>query len=356
LLYEHTNFFITAIMDDSHPEEQQQQDLELGQYSEAENESSGSSKLMDDTNPDGFADICSKTETSASRLDSISSNHNDQQAPPPPFPKAFYCPITEKVLVDPVVTPEGVSYERAALGDDIPTEKLYDNRALNSIIDETVEYKTSSALKRLQLSVLQFSQQLITIPGYHRPLSDGYYCPITLSLIHVPVIDPEGYSYEKTAIENWIRYNGASPVTRRALSIDELVPNKTLAALMEEEKTKSDELMHPAFKQWKEEPPALLLPVTAPGASAAGDAQGGSAGAGPTTTTFPITPEQLEEANRIRRIRRYQRCHIWTIAAIVLAVLAWIVPVVSTVLLVIILFGVAMVTACSSNNASFHQN
>lgn len=298
--------------------------------------------------PDDTSEGAARTPDSSeirkgtSKLNSNGSSNSEKAE----FPKAFYCPITGKVFDDPVVTPEGLSFERTALGDDISADKLYENRALKTIIDETVEYKTSSGIRRFQHSVRQLSQQLITTSEYHRPLPDAYYCPITLSLIHVPVIDPEGYSYEEAAIVSWIRYNGASPVTRRALTVDELVPNLTLAALMEEEKGKSDDLVHPTFKQWKEEP--------APVANATGDT--GSSHGSLAPTVFPTTPEELEAANRLRRIRRYRRCHIWTIVAFVLAIMTWMVPVLATVLLVIILFGVALVTGCSSTNDDFTPN
>lgn len=258
------------------------------------------------------------------------------------FPKAFYCPLTNELLQDPVVALDGLSYERAALearGDDL--SKHYENRALKSIITEAVEYRSSSSLKRLQHSVRQFSQQLIN--EYHRPLPDAYYCPITLGLIHMPVIDPEGYSYEKVAIENWIRCNGASPVTRQPMAIEELYPNRTLAALMEEETGKSDDLMHPSFKEWKNEPAPTVGIV---------DLERGSAH-GTATIPFPSTPEELEEANRRRRARRYRRLVLWLIVIGGLLFLAWTIPVISTLLLVLILAGIGIVAGYSSRSSPF---
>ncbi len=281
-----------------------------------------------------------------SNEDTTTSNNNNSNSRESSqlYPKAFYCPLTEQLLENPVVTPEGISYERTALearGDDMT--KVYENRALKSIIAEAVEYKTSSSLKRFQYSVRQFSQQLIN--EYHRPLPDSYYCPITLGLIHFPVIDPEGYSYEKVAIENWIRCNGASPVTRQTISLEDLYPNRTLAALMEEEKMKSDDLMHPTFKEWKNEAAPTMGLV---------DLESGSTH-GPPAITFPTTPEQLEEANRRRRIRRYQRCVLWIITIIVLGIMAWMVPVMSTVILVCTLLGVGIVAGYSSRSDAFRD-
>jgi len=255
------------------------------------------------------------------------------------FPAAFYCPLTKELLQDPVVAPDGITYERAALearGDDL--SKVYTNRALQTIITEAVDYRNSSSLKRLSQSFRQFSQQFIN--EYHRPLPDAYYCPITLGLIHVPVIDPEGNSYEKVAIEHWIHRNGASPVTRQPLAVEDLYPNRTLAALMDEEKGKSEDTMHPLVKEWKNEP--------APTA----DIEGGSPN-GTATIPFPSTPEELEEANRRRRIRRCCRLILWLMVLCGSILLVFTIPVVSTVLLFMILSGVGIVAGYSSRNDSF---
>ena len=261
-----------------------------------------------------------------------------------PYPKTYYCPLSGSLLEDPVVSSDGISYNRTALeerGDDM--SKVYENRSLKAIIDEAVEYQKSSTLKRLGLNVRQLSQQLLVTPYSNRPLPEGFYCPITLSLIHFPVIDPEGYSYEKLAIENWIRCNGASPVTRRTMTMEELYPNKTLAALMVEEKGKSEDIMHPLFKQWKEEP----LPTIPADVERAIVTTGT-----PPSIIFPSTPEELEAANRRLRMRRCNRFIFWTLVTIVLGALSWMVPVISTVILIFVLIGVGAMIWCSSNSLS----
>lgn len=53
-------------------------------------------------------------------------------------------------------------------------------------------------------------------------------CPITMSMMRDPVIDPDGYTYERTAIESWISEHGTSPFTRNPITIDQLAPNRVL--------------------------------------------------------------------------------------------------------------------------------
>lgn len=64
--------------------------------------------------------------------------------------------------------------------------------------------------------------------------SASFFCPITHELMVDPVIDPDGNSYEKYAIEDWIRRSGTSPITRTALSINDLRPNRALKTAINE--------------------------------------------------------------------------------------------------------------------------
>ncbi|CAF1058122.1 unnamed protein product [Rotaria sordida] len=50
-------------------------------------------------------------------------------------------------------------------------------------------------------------------------------CPISFVLFHDPVVAQDGHTYERAAIEDWIRRNGKSPITQQQLSIKHLYPN-----------------------------------------------------------------------------------------------------------------------------------
>lgn len=58
-------------------------------------------------------------------------------------------------------------------------------------------------------------------------------CPITLEVMDDPVIDREGNTYERIAIEEWIRAHGASPITRSRLSVSELTPNRIVKDIID---------------------------------------------------------------------------------------------------------------------------
>ena len=57
-------------------------------------------------------------------------------------------------------------------------------------------------------------------------------CPITQEPMIEPVIDPEGFSYEKSAILEALSIKRESPITRSVLTSDQLIPNRALIDAM----------------------------------------------------------------------------------------------------------------------------
>jgi len=64
-------------------------------------------------------------------------------------------------------------------------------------------------------------------------------CPITHCIMVDPVKARDGYSYERAAIEQAIRTNGLSPMTRQPLRIDQLVTDYTLKSVIDQLDTKN---------------------------------------------------------------------------------------------------------------------
>lgn len=57
---------------------------------------------------------------------------------------------------------------------------------------------------------------------------EGFVCPLTQEIMKDPVMDPEGNSYERSAIEAWLDKNQTSPITRKSLTKENLFPNRAL--------------------------------------------------------------------------------------------------------------------------------
>ncbi|CAF1123814.1 unnamed protein product [Didymodactylos carnosus] len=61
-----------------------------------------------------------------------------------------------------------------------------------------------------------------------------FICPITHDVMEDPVMDPDGNSYERGAIINWLSRESTSPITKKSLTVADLVPNQALAAAIEQ--------------------------------------------------------------------------------------------------------------------------
>lgn len=62
---------------------------------------------------------------------------------------------------------------------------------------------------------------------------DAFLCPITREVMADPVICADGHTYERAAIQQWLRSNSRSPKTNRRLQSQELIPNHTLRSTIE---------------------------------------------------------------------------------------------------------------------------
>ena len=57
-------------------------------------------------------------------------------------------------------------------------------------------------------------------------------CPITLDIFCDPVLVKDGYTYDRKAIQDWIRNHGTSPMAREPLLIEQLFPNRIVKELV----------------------------------------------------------------------------------------------------------------------------
>ena len=73
-----------------------------------------------------------------------------------------------------------------------------------------------------------------------KSIPDEYICPITLDIMTDPVMAIDGFTYERSEIEDWFRKgNKTSPKTNETLNSHILIPNKNLKILIEEYKQNS---------------------------------------------------------------------------------------------------------------------
>jgi hypothetical protein len=92
-----------------------------------------------------------------------------------------------------------------------------------------------------------------------------FLCPITLTLMHDPVIGPDGHSYERSAILQWLQTNPHSPLTRQPMTAQMLQTNYSLKTAIERY-THEQTAPRPKYKivprPQPSAPPALPVPPT----------------------------------------------------------------------------------------------
>eukprot|EP00607_Mallomonas_marina_P006469 CAMPEP_0182430482 /NCGR_PEP_ID=MMETSP1167-20130531/41019_1 /TAXON_ID=2988 /ORGANISM="Mallomonas Sp, Strain CCMP3275" /LENGTH=184 /DNA_ID=CAMNT_0024615643 /DNA_START=711 /DNA_END=1265 /DNA_ORIENTATION=- len=78
-------------------------------------------------------------------------------------------------------------------------------------------------------------------PSHERSLSTtssavpaDYECPILCEIMRDPVICSDGFSYERSAISDWLKIRNTSPKTNEILPNTTLIPNKILKNMITE--------------------------------------------------------------------------------------------------------------------------
>jgi len=61
---------------------------------------------------------------------------------------------------------------------------------------------------------------------------DNFLCPITFAIMEDPVLAMDGHSYERHAIEDWLKRNNTSPKTNVPLISKQLLPNHNLKSMI----------------------------------------------------------------------------------------------------------------------------
>ena len=61
---------------------------------------------------------------------------------------------------------------------------------------------------------------------------DDYVCPITAEIMTDPVTTADGFTYERTAITEWLRTKNTSPSTGATLETTILIPNLSLRSMI----------------------------------------------------------------------------------------------------------------------------
>eukprot|EP00210_Caulerpa_lentillifera_P001613 g1551.t1 len=81
--------------------------------------------------------------------------------------------------------------------------------------------------------LLRHNIKALSTANLHPQIEQSICCPITFEVMKDPVIATDGHTYERKAIEQWIREKGESPVTRQPLTVSTLITNLAIKNLID---------------------------------------------------------------------------------------------------------------------------
>ncbi|TRY82481.1 hypothetical protein DNTS_029962 [Danionella cerebrum] len=111
---------------------------------------------------------------------------------------------------------------------DIFTSNNIDGGELLSLTKETLSSDLHIESLGLRSKIMKKIEELKMAP-VSNGTPDEFLCPITREIMKDPVIAADGYSYERDAIESWIKTKSrTSPMTNLPLQTTLLTPNRTL--------------------------------------------------------------------------------------------------------------------------------
>lgn len=133
-----------------------------------------------------------------------------------------------------ILYPSGITDENGLLMEGRTMDDV--NRFLWDVLMRELE-NDSSMIEKIKEEEVNPLDELCPEPelieGLPMELIKQFECPITYEIMRDPVIDPEGNSYERLAIEHHLKKNGTSPITRRTLRGEELVENRALKSAID---------------------------------------------------------------------------------------------------------------------------
>lgn len=63
---------------------------------------------------------------------------------------------------------------------------------------------------------------------------ESFLCPISLEIMKDPVMTPQGITFERNSIEDWLNKYDSCPITKKPLAKSELLPNYSLKGAIRE--------------------------------------------------------------------------------------------------------------------------
>ena len=114
-------------------------------------------------------------------------------------------------------------------GNEVNENDKEDEKKENVILKEKKENKIVEEKETIKTS----NKNLITATDDNEVI-ESMICPINQTIMNDPVVTPYGITYERTAIEDWLKKNDTDPIAKKHLTKDMLVTNYALKSVIKD--------------------------------------------------------------------------------------------------------------------------
>eukprot|EP00934_Nitzschia_sp_Nitz4_P002314 Nitzschia sp. Nitz4//scaffold42_size132992//38047//38739//NITZ4_003387-RA/size132992-processed-gene-0.7-mRNA-1//1//CDS//3329551682//2314//frame0 len=153
-------------------------------------------------------------------------------ATPPP---EFICPLTKKLMSDPMMSRYGNHFERSAIMDWLNKGNNYcpitgnPLRPSNLVSDKSLQWKIHYWAKKNGHELEQVEEEEKSSVGFIAVPPEKFICPLTNIVMKDPVCSRNGINFERKAILQWLDEKGDyCPVTNKPLRPAGLISNSKL--------------------------------------------------------------------------------------------------------------------------------
>ena len=193
---------------------------------------SGGGRINNDDNTEQLLQLQNTKDQLSKKPPSSSPRNNIIPRPPPPPPPIQQLPSLETPSIDlNGSSPKTIEEIKAS----------YEHQKVLLMKRSTSNEAHKNTISQLKIKIQELESNVIdnnqnnsnnTMPP------DEYCCPITFEIMSDPCICSDGNTYERRAIEDWLRLHNTSPLTNIPLAHKSLIPNLTLKVLINEWKHK----------------------------------------------------------------------------------------------------------------------
>ena len=88
-------------------------------------------------------------------------------------------------------------------------------------------------IRKLKEDSMKKEKELNAINNKLDKIYENLLCPISLSIFEEPVICPSGITYEKKELYAWIKKQKVDPLSKKAITEEQLYPNNVLKNVIE---------------------------------------------------------------------------------------------------------------------------